>query len=428
MTTRSSPYRWVILAVAFLAIFGAAGLSRFGYSAVLPDMQKTLHLTSAEAGSLASWNLAGYTIMALIGGFLAARFGPRRVVTAGILVTAVGMTLTGLSNSLLAASAARLLTGLGNGVVMSPSVALLSSWFTTRQLGLASAFASSGTGLGLVVAGPVVPRIMESVGENGWRISWYFFAGVALLMAVLTVIFERDRPREEQQRRQTLPRAERAPHLTVWADLKRVIASGYAWHLGFIYITYGFAYLLYYTFFQKRLTGDLGMSSQAAGDLFLLSGACSLVFGVLWGAASDRIGRGKTLAGVFVADGIAACLFAFRPGLTGLVISAVLFGSGVFSVPGLMGAACGDRFGATFAFASFGFVTAFIGVGQAVGPFIGGVLADSFGTLEPSYLVSTGLFVVAAVAAFLLPDVRGTCLDAPVAVTAPGAADGAASD
>jgi hypothetical protein len=57
--TRSPTYRWFVLAAAFLAVFGALGFGRFGYSAVLPSMQDALGINSAAAGSLASWNLAG---------------------------------------------------------------------------------------------------------------------------------------------------------------------------------------------------------------------------------------------------------------------------------------------------------------------------------------------------------------------------------
>jgi MFS family permease len=406
--TRSSSYRWVILATAFLGIFGAAGLSRFGYSAVLPDMQKALKLSGAESGSLASWNLAGYTVMALVGGFLASRFGARKVVTTGMVVTAAGMLLTGLSRDLATASAARLLTGLGNGVVMAPSVMLMSSWFATRQLGLASAIASSGTGLGLVVAGPVVPRIIAGNAGDGWRVSWYFFAAVALFMALLTVILERDRPYRAPGADPPKDPARRAQQRTVRSDLREVLRSGYAWHLGFIYVLYGFAYLLYYTFFQKRVIADLGLSSGRAGTLFLIAGAASLACGVFWGAFSDRVGRGRALAAIFASEAVAACIFALRPGLAGLVISAVIFGSGVFSVPGLMGAACGDRFEARLAFASFGFVTVFIGIGQTLGPYVGGLLEDRSGTLTTSYLLSAGVFVVGSVAALLLPNVRVT--------------------
>ena len=68
MRKRGTEYRWAVLGVAFFGVFGALGFGRFGYSAVLPSMQKALGLSSAAAGSLASWNLAGYTVMAAIGG------------------------------------------------------------------------------------------------------------------------------------------------------------------------------------------------------------------------------------------------------------------------------------------------------------------------------------------------------------------------
>ncbi len=411
--TRSPSYRWVILAIAFLGIFGAAGLSRFGYSAVLPEMQKALGLSGAESGSLASWNLAGYTVMALVGGFLASRFGARKVVTAGMVVTAVGLLLTGLSRDLAGASAARLLTGLGNGLVMAPSVMLMASWFATRELGVASAIASSGTGLGLVVAGPVVPRIIAATNGDGWRVSWYFFAAVALVMALLTLTFGRDRPYRAPSADVPKDATRLAQRRPMRSDLREVLRSGYAWHLGSIYVLYGFAYLIYYTFFKKRLTADLGLSADTAGTLFLIAGAASLVFGVLWGAFSDRVGRGRALAAIFASEAVAACLLALRPGLAGLVVSAVIFGSGVFSVPGLMGAACGDHFETRLAFASFGFVTVFIGVGQTLGPYVGGLLEDRWGTLSAAYLLSAGIFVVGSVVAWLLPTSargrRGLC-------------------
>ncbi len=407
LTRNPRYYRWVVLGVAFLGIFGAAGLSRFGYSAVLPDMQSALALSGAEAGSLASWNLAGYTLMALVGGVLASRFGARKVVTTGITITAAGLLLTGFSVGLADASAYRFLTGLGNGMVMAPSVALMGAWFDTRRLGLASAIASSSTGLGLVVAGPAVPQLIAVGGEAGWRHAWYFSAAVAITVAIVTWIFERDRPYEPGQtvkEKTVKPQTQQAG--TVIADLRTILRSRYAWHLGFVYFAFGFAYLIYYTFFQKRLTADLGIDGKTAGSLFLVSGAASLVFGVLWGTLSDRVGRGRALAILFLMEAFAVLLFVIKPGIPGLIFSAIIFGSGVFSVPGLIGAACGDTFGARLTFASLGFVTIFIGAGQATGPYIGGLLEDLFGTLGPSYMLSAAVFVLGAIAAFLLPDAR----------------------
>lgn len=223
-------------------------------------------------------------------------------------------------------------------------------------------------------------------------------------MAVLIVTLERDRPyRPPREGGSGAPEKR-----TGLADLRRVVRSRYAWHLGFIYLLFAFAYLTYYTFFQKRLIADLGLSSGTAGTLFMIARVASLVCAMFWGVASDRFGRGRALAAVFAAQAIAACLFAIRPNMATLVISAVIFGSAVFSVSGLIAAACGDRFGARLAFASMGFVTIFIGTGQAVGPYVGGLLEDVFGSLGPSYLLCAFVFVVGAVASFLLPDARPT--------------------
>ena len=61
----------------------ALGLARFGYTMVLPAMQSGLGLTNTHAGGLATANLIGYLALSVLGGALAARYGPRVVITVG---------------------------------------------------------------------------------------------------------------------------------------------------------------------------------------------------------------------------------------------------------------------------------------------------------------------------------------------------------
>jgi MFS family permease len=68
-----------------------------------------------------------------------------------------------------------------------------------------------------------------------------------------------------------------------------------------------------------------------------------------------------------------------------------------------MGAACADRFGPKLASASLGLVTILVGVGQAIGPLIGGAMNDALDSLAPSYLFSGAVFFAAALGALLLP-------------------------
>jgi MFS family permease len=186
------------------------------------------------------------------------------------------------------------------------------------------------------------------------------------------------------------------------AHWRVVIRSGYAWHLGAVYFLFGFAYMIYLVFFQARLVNDLGFSSGRAGRFYMILGIAGLVCGVLWGVISDRIGRKQALAIICGVQALAAALFAFVPTTGGLVASVVIFGLTSLSVPGIIGAACGDFFGPELASASLGLVTVFIGVGQAVGPVVAGRLKDASPSYTSAYALSAGLFVVAAIVALLL--------------------------
>jgi MFS family permease len=390
-------------------------------------MQKALDISTASAGSLASWNLGGYMLMAAVGGMLASRFGPRLVVGIGSLVAAAGMLATGLSHGVVSASAARLVTGLGGGMVLVPSVALMSAWFDVSRRGLTSGLVSSGSSLALVLTGPIVPRIIENGGADGWRSAWYFFAALTCVVGVLTFLIQRNRPKKTASAVadsiwDTDPLASRPMQGAVaamqstldrWstvsvsrppksATMSSVLRSRYAWHLGLVYFAFGFAYMIYFTFFQKRLIADVGMSSHSAGNLFLALGVGSIFCGVIWGSISDRIGRGRAIALNCLLQGVAAALFALWPSTTGLILSALLFGLTAIAVPGVVGAGCGDQFGPVLASASLGFVTIFLGVAQVIGPYLAGRMADAFGSLKYSYLLATGVFVAGALlAAFL---------------------------
>jgi MFS family permease len=217
------------------------------------------------------------------------------------------------------------------------------------------------------------------------------------------ILLQRDRPYDPAlaAARSAKVKARREP-----LDLKSIVRSGYAWHMGFIYMMFGFAYMVYFTFFQKRLTADLGFSPQTAGVFFLVMGVFSLFCGVLWGTISDRIGRGRAIAAMCFIQAVASLLFAWWPSTTGLLISAVIYGLCSLAVPGIVGAGCGDQFGPVLASASLGFVTIFLGIGQVAGPYLAGALADWSGNLVYSYLMGAGVFFIGTVLALFLKETK----------------------
>jgi len=386
-----------------LVVFGSLGLARFGYTMVLPSMQDGLGIDNAQTGALATANLAGYLAMAVIGGVVAARYGPRVVIAAGLAVAGAGMVLTGLANSFPEAAAWRVLTGIGSGASNVPVMALLASWFAMKRRGLASGIAVAGSALGLIFAGAVVPRVLSAYGDDGWRTCWFVFGGITLLLAVGSLMLLRNRPAELGLRSVGAGSEEAVPDQKAGGlQWSRVYRSGTVWHLGLVYVAFGFSYIIYMTFFTKHLMAEGGYTKNAAGDLFMTMGWVSLVCGLLWGTVSDVIGRRRALIIVFLIHAAAFSLFALWTTPAGFTLSAVLFGLSAWSIPAIMAAACGDALGPRLAPAALGLITLVFGIGQAVAPSIAGAMADSTGSFFTPLLLAAGVALLGALGAFLL--------------------------
>ena len=83
-------------------------------------------------------------------------------------------------------------------MVMGPSIALMAAWFEPRRLGMASGIVSSGSSLAFIIVGPTVPRLIAAGGADGWRLAWYLFGAVTLVIAVIVLAVQRDRPHAQR--------------------------------------------------------------------------------------------------------------------------------------------------------------------------------------------------------------------------------------
>jgi MFS family permease len=385
-------YGFVVLGLVILVVFGALGLARFGYTSILPAMQEALQLSNTQTGVLQSWNLLGYLVTVVIAGVLAARFGPRGVISVALLVVSAGMALTGLIPTFRAACVGRFLAGMGGAGSNVPAMALVSAWFGARRRGMATGLAAAGSSVGLIVTGPLIPAILQRGGEEGWRACWYVLAALSLTVFAAAALFLRDRPAEKGLRTIGESEAERnsspatAPASSLnWGSVYR---SRLLWKLAAIYFGFGFSYIIYSTFFVRYLTGEAGFSRTGAGALWLQIGVVSIVSGLLWGSVSDRCGRRAALLWVFGLQGAAFVLFGLSREGWSVYLSSALFAITAWSVPALMAALCGDLFGARLAPAALGLITMVFGLGQALGPYLAGAIADATRSFAPAFLVA----------------------------------------
>ncbi|MFO7785838.1 MAG: MFS transporter [Thermodesulfobacteriota bacterium] len=392
-------YGWIVVFMGMLTTIAAHGFGRMAYTIILPAMKDGLAFDYTQLGLLGTGNFIGYLTMAIIGGFLAARFGTRIVITFALLLMGVTLILTGLADSFGFAFAMRLLTGLGNGASYVPAMALGSAWFAMKRRGFATGIVSGGIGAGTLISGLVVPPILAAYGDDGWRYAWYYLGGAVMIISAFVFLFVRSRPEEKGlqqvgEEESGVPAKNAASVSTL--DWGLVYKKGAVWYLGITYFFYGLSYIIYMVFFAAYLVNEMGLSQQWAGGLWALVGGLSIFCGIIWGAISDRLGRGKGAALAYLVLALAYIIYALIKIPFGFYLSAVLFGLTAWSIPTIMAATAGDLVGPRLAPAGLGFVTIFFGIGQALGPAIGGYLADTSGSFTVPFLVAGGISLAGA--------------------------------
>ena len=385
-------YGYAVLALIVLAVFGSLGLGRHGYASVLPAMQDSLHLTNTQTGELQSWNLLGYLLTVVFAGLLAARFGTREVISVSLLVTGTALLLTGLVPTFNGARLGRFLAGVGGAGGNVPAMALVAAWFGVRRRGLAAGVAVGGSSIGLMVTGPLVPVLLDHYGAEGWRVSWYVLGAMAFGAFMLCALGLRNHPEEHGLALIGETPAEAAVRATgkrgtglQWALIYK---SRLLWHLAVVYFAFGFSYVIYSTFFIRYLVKEAGFTKAGAGSLWFKVGVVSVISGFIWGSVSDRWGRRRALLGVFALQGVGFLIFGLSRELPVVYVSAGLFALTAWSIPALMAALCGDIFGGRLAPAALGLMTIIFGIGQALGPYLAGRIADATGSFALAFVTA----------------------------------------
>jgi len=395
-------YGWIILLVGFIGVMGALGFGRFAYTPILPSMKEGLSLTYTQMGWIGTGNFTGYLIFSLLGGYLATRIGPRLVISVALVLVAVSLFLTGISDSFEFALAMRILTGAGSAASNVPIMALASAWFATGRRGMATGILVSGSSIALLFLGPLIPLILESFPGYGWRVSWYVLGGVTLFIALLNYLFLRNHPEEKGLKPFGEP-AKLPPSSSSHSfSMKNLYTSRSLWHLAVIFFTFGFSYIIFMQYFSAYLVNEAGLGVEKAGSFLMLLGILSIFCGPFWGTVSDFIGRKYGLALVLLTQGICYLIFGLMKSDVGYLLSTILFGLTAWSVPSIIAAAVGDTVGPRLTPAALGFTILIFGTGQALAPPIGGRIADFTGSFTSAFLLSAVVAFAGMTASLLL--------------------------
>ncbi|MGX7670294.1 MFS transporter [Plantactinospora sp. DSM 117369] len=407
MSSRRLHPAWVVAAVAFVALVGAAGF-RATPSVLLHPLHAEFGWPLATISAAVSVNLLLFGLTAPFAAALMDRFGIRRVVAAALTLVAAGSGLTVfMRTSAELILCWGVLVGLGTGSMALAFVATVAGrWFVKRR-GLVTGVLTAGGAAGQLVFLPLLANLVEAYG---WRTAALVVAGSALAVVPLVGWLLRDHPADLGLPPYGATEVVPAPVRTGGAASRALRALRTAARTpAFWLLAGGFAICgastngLVGTHFIPA-AHDHGMTETAAAGLLALVGLFDIAGTIASGWLTDRFDSRVLLAGYYALRGLSLLVLpSLFSGSTepSMLVFVIFYGlDWVATVPPTV-ALCREYFGASAAVV-FGWVFAAHQVGAAVAATGAGLIRDQLGSYTLAWYAAGALCAAAAAFSILL--------------------------
>jgi MFS transporter, ACS family, glucarate transporter len=301
----------LLLSLWLFILSGVAFLDRTNISIAGLQISHEYHLDNQRLGWIASAFLIGYAAFQVPAGWVSARYGPRKVLSLGVLwwgiVTALTALLPGsISHAVVVLVGMRFALGIGEAVVYPASNQFVMRWIPTGERGFVNGLIFAGVGVG---SGLTPPLLTWLIIHHGWRSAFWFSAVVGVLAGAVWWLISRDRPEDHpwvSWQEQTFIRNDLAKPIVLSneaADILLVAASenAIAWSailhrrdlLALMVSYFSFLYIawIYFSWFFIYMAQVRGFDLKASARYTMLPFLSMTVFCLVGGSMSDRLSR-----------------------------------------------------------------------------------------------------------------------------------------
>jgi MFS transporter, ACS family, glucarate transporter len=293
------------LAFWLFVISGVAFLDRTNISIAGLQISGEYGLGNQRLGWIFSAFLIGYAGFQLPAGWLAARFGPRRVLTLGVvwwgITTAFTALLpTGISHAVILLIAVRFALGAGESVVYPAANQFVARWVPVKERGFINGLIFAGVGAG---SGLTPPLLTWLITHHGWRAAFWFSAAIGLVVGAVWWFAARDTPEEHSrvsaaELREIHEGTSFSPATAATAGgspAKPVISWRAIFHrrdlpaLMIGYFSFGYIAWIFFSWFFLYMAQVRGFDLKSSARYAMLPFLSMTVFCLVGGVLSDRI-------------------------------------------------------------------------------------------------------------------------------------------
>ncbi len=191
---RYERWRWQIFGITWLAYAGFY-LTRKSFSVAKIEIEHdpALGLSDAQMAWIDGAYLVAYAVGQFVFGMAGDRWGTRKVVAAGLLGSVIAAVAMGASTWTVMLGVFFLIQGLCQSSGWAPLSKNMSAFFSRRERGMVMGLWCTNYALGGLLASMVAGIAGDQLG---WRYAFYVPAGALTVVAILFLVFQRNRPED----------------------------------------------------------------------------------------------------------------------------------------------------------------------------------------------------------------------------------------
>ena len=375
--------------------FGMYYMCRFNYSPMIPLLKADLNISNVQAGWLMALFFITYTIFQLPAGYLADRFGPRKVITFGALISIAGNLIFSQGSTFLVLSLGQCVNGFGQAMGWTSALKLIVSWFPRSRrataIGLFATCVTGGSSFGI--------RLSGYLGHHfGWQSA--FMVPPAMMAAVLLIfwIIVRDHPAEKGLAGfEDEVELERMIENDPRPGLMMVLSNRMLWTIALVYFCFVYVQFGCLVWIPAFLKESYAMTVDRASTIAALVLLPGVFASPIAGFLSDHYFGGRRKPMLFIGMAIlAGSTFLLSLGVN-IALAAVLLavvGLMIIMPDILLASFPSDIMSRKLAATGMGFLTTFTSIAGVITTPVSGKIVDVF----QSY---GAVFLSFAIAAFL---------------------------
>lgn len=406
--------RMVVLS-SFLAVFVLFGY-RSTFSMLLGPMKDDLGWSVSALSTGYSCMMIVYAITAFFSGLIIDKWGTKPCYAIGAVCTALGFLITSHTNSYLSYLIPyALFAGIGTGMLWVTSTVSVRKWYVGKTYATMWGIAFAGAPLAQVILSLGLKKALVSLD---WRVAMRGLSVVVFVALVIAALVAKKNPEDYGVRavgENPSPADKQGKSEYIWG-VKEAFGQFAIWGSIICFCTCVISEFLVWTQIVNYWTQDIKLSLSTATYLYVIIGVSGIITMPLLGVIADKIvtkvgneakGR-KIMLMAAPIMGILAILFLLMTSksIVFAVIACILFACYWAIEPGGCAGYAGAIFGRKSLGKIWGFATLIImGIGPAVGSFMGGYLYDVFGNYRNSLLFAIASFVISAIVAAVLPSI-----------------------